>query len=89
MSMLHLEEKEELFPDYYCDSKKINILFADNNGIIYISFKKKKSESCIPSRLGKRKLVDAFGKDIYNDKDRYSQDIPDDFFKCNMGHGVY
>jgi hypothetical protein len=84
---LHLEEKEELYPDYYCNSKKINILFADNEGTIYISFEKIKRS--IPSRLGKRKLVDAFGIDIYNDKERYSQGIPDNFFKTNIGHGVY
>lgn len=83
-----LEEKEELYPDYYWYSKKINILFADNNGTIYISFEKKRKLD-IPSCLGKRKLVNAFGLSIYNDKERYSKDIPDDFFKTNMGHGVY
>lgn len=39
--------------------------------------------------LGKRKLADAFGEEICNDKIRYGQDIPDDFFKTNVGHGVY
>jgi hypothetical protein len=39
--------------------------------------------------LGKRKLADAFGEEIYNDQDRYGQDIPDDFFKTNVGHDVY
>jgi hypothetical protein len=39
--------------------------------------------------LGKRKLADAFGEEIFNDKDRYGQDIPDNFFKTNVGHGVY
>lgn len=39
--------------------------------------------------LGKRKLADAFGGEIYNDKNRYGQDIPTDFFKINIGHGVF
>jgi hypothetical protein len=38
--------------------------------------------------LGKRKLVDAFGLEIYNDIDRYGQEIPPDFFVKNFGHGV-
>ena len=38
--------------------------------------------------LGKRKLVDAFGENIYNDQFRYGQEIPADFFKNNVGHGV-
>ena len=38
--------------------------------------------------LGKRKLVEAFGEEIYKEKDRYGQDIPADFFKTNIGHGV-
>ena len=38
--------------------------------------------------LGKRKLVDAFGENIYNETDRYGQEIPADFFKNNVGHGV-
>ena len=40
------------------------------------------------SILGKRKLVEAFGLEIYNDKDRYGQDITSDFFVTNIGHGV-
>jgi hypothetical protein len=40
------------------------------------------------SILGKRKLVDAFGLEIYNDIDRYGQEIPPDFFVTNFGHGV-
>jgi len=40
------------------------------------------------SDLGKRKLADSFGLQIYNDKDRYGQDIPTDFFQTNIGHGV-
>jgi hypothetical protein len=39
--------------------------------------------------LGKRKLSDAFGEEIYNDQHRYGQNIPADFFKTNIGHGVY
>ena len=41
------------------------------------------------SILGKRKLVDAFGEEIYNEKERYGQDIPTDFFTLNSGHGIY
>ncbi len=43
----------------------------------------------IPSDLGKRNLVDSFSVEIYNDKERYGQDIPADFFKTNIGHNVY
>ena len=42
----------------------------------------------VSSDLGKRKMVSSFGPEIYNDKERYGQDIPDDFFKTNIGHGV-
>jgi hypothetical protein len=38
------------------------------------------------SDLGKRNLVHSFGLQIYNDKERYGQDIPADFFKTNIGH---
>jgi len=41
------------------------------------------------SDLGKRKLCDSFGEQIYNDKERYGQDIPADFFNNNTGHNVY
>ena len=41
------------------------------------------------SILGKRKLVDAFGLEIYNEKERYGQDIPTGFFTLNSGHGIY
>ena len=39
--------------------------------------------------LSKRKLVDAFGEKIYNDENRYGQEIMHDFFKTNIGHGSY
>jgi hypothetical protein len=42
----------------------------------------------IISMLGKRKLSNAFGLEIYNDKERYGQEIPADFFVTNFGHGV-
>ena len=42
----------------------------------------------IISVLGKRKLVEAFGLEIYNEKDRYGQEIQTDFFVTNIGHGV-
>ena len=43
----------------------------------------------IPSDLGKRNLVHSFSVEIYNDKERYGQDIPADFFNTNIGHNVY
>ena len=42
----------------------------------------------IPSLLDKRKLVESFGLEIYNERDRYGQDIPLDFFEKNIGHNV-
>lgn len=41
----------------------------------------------VPSDLGKRKIAISFGSQIYNDKERYGQDIPPDFFETNIGHG--
>jgi hypothetical protein len=38
--------------------------------------------------IGKRKLSEAFGLEIYNDTERYGQEIPSDFFVANVGHGV-
>lgn len=51
--------------------------------------KNKNGKNYIPNILGKRKLVDAFGEKIYNDEERYGQEIPADFFQTNIGHGVY
>lgn len=98
-------EKEELYPDFFepkpvSPKKNSNILFADTNGNIHFTFKEIPRKpvirrrpnvimSEIPSILGKRKLADAFGEQIYNEKERYGQDIPTDFFKTNIGHGVY
>lgn len=42
----------------------------------------------VSSDLGKRKITLSFGPQIYNDKERYGQDIPPDFFNTNIGHGV-
>jgi len=57
---------------------------------LYAKYGNKRPEFFEPrpnhSILGKRKLVDAFGEEIYNDKDRYGQEIPPDFFKNNVGH---
>lgn len=61
-------------------------LFADNQGNIHITFREKPE---INSVLGKRKIVDAFGLEIYNDKDRYGQDISNDFFNNHIGHNSY
>lgn len=40
------------------------------------------------SVLGKRKLEIAFGPGM-NDKERYGQEIPPDFFKTNVGHNAF
>jgi hypothetical protein len=48
-----------------------------------------KIEEQVSGDLGKRKLADSFGLQIYNDKERYNQDIPADFFRTNIGHNVY
>ncbi len=40
------------------------------------------------SILGKRQLEDVFGSGM-NDKERYGQEIPPDFFKTNGGHNVF
>ena len=76
------------------------VLFADNSGNIHITFQENTHKKPIIRRrpgpiiepvsiLGKRKLVQAFGEEIYNDRDRYGQDIPADFFDTNVGHGVF
>ena len=81
-------------------SRKSNILFSDNNGNIHMTFQEKTHNKTIIKRrlgtiveqvsiLGKRKLAEAFGEEVYNDKERYGQDIHTDFFKTNIGHGVY
>lgn len=36
----------------------------------------------------KRTYVDAFGEREY-EKERYGQEIEDDFFETNVGHGVF
>lgn len=95
-----VEEKNKFYPDFFepkpvSPKRQSNTLFADNSGNIHIRRKPvirripdiKLSEPV--SILGKRKLADAFGEEIYNDQDRYGQDIPVDFFETNVGHGVY
>lgn len=98
-------EKEELYPDFFeprplSPIRKPNILFADNNGNIHMTFQEKTNKKYIFKRhsgpivqqvsiLGKRKLDEAFGEEIYKEKERYGQDIPVDFFQTNIGHGVY
>lgn len=42
----------------------------------------------VDSILGKRKIEEAFGRGT-NDRARYGQEIPPDFFKNNYGHPVY
>ena len=43
--------------------------------------------SPLPSVLGKRDYIVAFGDDA--DEQRYGQKIEDDFFVCNVGQGVF
>jgi hypothetical protein len=63
----------------------------NNNTSIKIYIKKRlvDDDTIVVSSLCKRKLVDAFGAEIYNEKERYGQEIPDDFFILNSGHGIY
>lgn len=98
-------EKEELYPEFFepkpvSPKRKNNTLFADNSGNIHMTFQEKTHKKPIIKRryghivehvsiLGKRKLVEAFGEEIYNERERYGQDIPADFFDTNVGHGVY
>ena len=42
----------------------------------------------IVSVLGKRTVEEAFGRGM-NDKERYGQEIPPDFFKFNQGHNAF
>jgi hypothetical protein len=91
-----IEEKEEFYLDFF-ESKPVSPkkLYTDNSGNIHIRRKpiiiRRQGMSLYKSVsiLDKRKLADAFGEEIYNDKDRYGQDIPDDFFNTNVGHDVY
>jgi hypothetical protein len=94
-------EKEELYPEFF-EPKPVSPkkFYADNSGNIHINFQEKTYKKPVIKRrpgpiiepvsiLGKRKLVQAFGEEIYNDRDRYGQDIPADFFDTNVGHGVF
>lgn len=55
---------------------------------LYAKYGNKRPEFFEPrlnnSILGKRKLVDAFGIEIYNDHSRYGQSIPPDFFSSHL-----
>jgi hypothetical protein len=91
-------------PDFFepkpVSPKRNNVLFADNSGNIHIKIeerepikkrpviKRKIITENLSSILGKRKIQDAFGPGIH-DKERYGREIPPDFFKTNIGHGVY
>ena len=82
--------------------KRNNVLFADNSGNIHIQrsfeeqenikrkpvIKRKIIKGDLYSILGKRKIQDAFGSGMH-DEERYGREIPPDFFKTNIGHGVY
>lgn len=41
-----------------------------------------------PTNPKKRTYADAFGEREY-DVERYGQEIDDDFFERNVGHGIY
>ena len=72
--------------------RNTNTTITSNNSNIKIYIKKRLVDDDsinLCSILGKRKLVDAFGLEIYNEKERYGQDIPTDFFTLNSGHGIY
>jgi len=90
-------------PNPVSPKRKSNILFSDNIGNIHITNKTLKKPISLRRKqlafrlgtidkdvtiLGNRKLLEAFGEEIYNDKERYGQNIPSDFFKTNIGHGV-
>lgn len=70
--------------DYLSEEVNMRKLFVDNAGNIHFHVGEKEE---IHSFLGKRKLRDAFGFN-YGDKERYGQDITNDFFATNIGHGV-
>jgi hypothetical protein len=72
-----------------------NILFADNAGNIHIKIEEIRKcrikgifDNKLHSILGKRKIEDAFGFGMH-DTERYGQEVQPDFFKNNIGHGVY
>lgn len=97
---INAEEPDFFEPKPISPKRNSNILFADNTGNIHMTFEEQPIKKPIkikrrnlslndtPSVLGKRKLVDAFGFEIYYDIERYGQEIPSDFFKINIGHGV-
>jgi hypothetical protein len=76
----------EYYPEFF-EPKPVRLPFVKKRFIIR---KRELTEitAQIISTLGKRKLSDAFGLEIYNEKDRYGQEIPSDFFVTNIGHGV-
>jgi hypothetical protein len=71
-------------------SKNIHIKFEESKPIRKKPILRKRNEYCFPlvSILGKRKLEVAFGFGM-NDKERYGQEIPPNFFKLNHGHNAY
>lgn len=80
------------YPDFFepkpmSPKNKKNILFAQANGTIHFHILEAE-ENVMTSVLGKRKFVDAFGDD-YGDEERYGQSIGTEFFKTNIGHGVF
>jgi hypothetical protein len=92
-----LDPKPVSFKQKVSCTKNNNVLFADNSGNIHIQrepikkrpiIKRNSVTTDISSVLGKRKLSDSFGPGIH-DEERYGQEIIPDFFKTNIGHGVY
>ena len=80
--------------------KSTQPLFVDLSGNIHIQIHEHIRKPIIKRRfgyplqnykmqsiLGKRKLEDAFGSGV-NDSERYGQEISNDFFEKNVGHGV-
>ena len=71
--------------------KQIGSVNHANNDVKKVIIKRRSDINIldeVPSDLGKRKIAVSFGLQIYNDKERYGQDIPSDFFNSNIGHGV-
>jgi hypothetical protein len=62
-------------------------VFEPESMRIFFDRREKRNTQNNISSLGKRKLADAFGEKIYNEQERYGQEITADFFKTNIGHG--
>jgi hypothetical protein len=98
-------ERPEFFERMPVSPKKkpSSIFFVESSGNIHIQFEdiesppirrkpilRRRPQYYFPtfSVLGKRKLEVAFGLGM-NDKERYGQEIPPNFFKTNVGHNAF